>query len=110
MEPGDLIAVADREFADCAHRLVEWLVPMPDRVVRELREQGWSQVGCSGVTAELVGEEWVLAAQAGGSLLASFLCEVALVRDLSLPASEAVAVRSRAARQGRAQRAAQRRP
>ena len=55
MEPGDLIAVADREFADCAHRLVEWLVPMPDRVVRELREQGWSQVGCSGVTAELIG-------------------------------------------------------
>ena len=52
----------------------------------------------------------MLAAQAGGSLLASFLCEVALVRDLSLPASEAVAVRSRAARQGRAQRAAQRRP
>jgi hypothetical protein len=41
METGDLIAVADREFAGCAHRLVEWLVPMPDRVVRELREQGW---------------------------------------------------------------------
>ena len=43
-----------------------------------------------------------MAAQAGGSLLASFLCEVALLRDLSLPASEAVAVRSRAA--GRAER------
>jgi hypothetical protein len=41
METGDLIAVADRELADCAHRLVEWLVPMPDGVVRELRERGW---------------------------------------------------------------------
>jgi GNAT superfamily N-acetyltransferase len=41
METVELIAVADRELADCAHRLVEWLVPMPDGVVRELRERGW---------------------------------------------------------------------
>jgi GNAT superfamily N-acetyltransferase len=41
MEAGDLIAAADRELADCAHRFVEWMVPMPDRVVRELRERGW---------------------------------------------------------------------
>jgi len=41
MEAGELIAVADRELADCAHRLVEWMIPMPDGVVRELRGQGW---------------------------------------------------------------------
>jgi GNAT superfamily N-acetyltransferase len=41
METFELIAVADRELGDYAHRLVEWLVPMPDGVVRELRERGW---------------------------------------------------------------------
>ena len=41
MEAGEMIAAADRELAGCAHRLVEWMVPMPDRVVRELREKGW---------------------------------------------------------------------
>jgi len=41
METIELIAVAGRELGDCAHRLVESLVPMPDGVVRELRERGW---------------------------------------------------------------------
>jgi ribosomal protein S18 acetylase RimI-like enzyme len=37
----EMIAVADRELAGCPHRLVEWLVPMPDGVVTELRQRGW---------------------------------------------------------------------
>jgi ribosomal protein S18 acetylase RimI-like enzyme len=41
MEAGDMIAAADRELAGCAHRSVEWMVPMPDEVVGELRERGW---------------------------------------------------------------------
>ena len=41
MEAGEMIAAADRELAGCAHRLVEWMVPMPDGVVRELRARGW---------------------------------------------------------------------
>ena len=41
VEAGEMIAAADRELAGCAHRLVEWLIPMPDRVVGELRELGW---------------------------------------------------------------------
>lgn len=41
MEADEVIAAADRELADCAHRLVEWMFPMPDRVVRALRERGW---------------------------------------------------------------------
>jgi GNAT superfamily N-acetyltransferase len=41
MEAGEMVAAADREFAGCAHRLVEWLMPMPDPVVGELRRRGW---------------------------------------------------------------------
>jgi hypothetical protein len=41
MDAGETIAAADRELADCAHRYVEWMIPMPDRVVGELRETGW---------------------------------------------------------------------
>ena len=41
MDATEMIAAADRELAGCAHRLVEWMIPMPDRVVRELRERGW---------------------------------------------------------------------
>jgi GNAT superfamily N-acetyltransferase len=41
MQAGEMIAAADRELAGCAHRLVEWVVPMPDGVVRELRARGW---------------------------------------------------------------------
>jgi ribosomal protein S18 acetylase RimI-like enzyme len=41
MNADEMIAAADHELAGCAHRLVEWLVPMPDRVVRELHETGW---------------------------------------------------------------------
>lgn len=41
MGAGELIAAADRELADCAHRFVEWLIPMPDGVLNELRGQGW---------------------------------------------------------------------
>jgi GNAT superfamily N-acetyltransferase len=41
MEAGDMVAAADRELAGCAHRFVEWMIPMPDGVVGELRERGW---------------------------------------------------------------------
>ena len=41
MEASEMIAAADRALAGCAHRLAEWTVPMPDGVVRELRERGW---------------------------------------------------------------------
>lgn len=41
MEADEMIAAADRELAGCAHRLVEWVIPMPDRVVNELRDRGW---------------------------------------------------------------------
>lgn len=41
MDAGEMIAAADRELAGCAHRLVEWMVPMPDRVAGELRARGW---------------------------------------------------------------------
>jgi GNAT superfamily N-acetyltransferase len=41
MEAGEMIAAADRELVGCAHRFVEWMIPMPDGVVGELRERGW---------------------------------------------------------------------
>jgi GNAT superfamily N-acetyltransferase len=41
MDAGEMIAAADRELVGCAHRFVEWLIPMSDRVVGELRERGW---------------------------------------------------------------------
>ncbi|HWD64832.1 MAG TPA: GNAT family N-acetyltransferase [Solirubrobacteraceae bacterium] len=41
MDAREMIAAADRELADCAHRFVEWMIPMPERVVDELREMGW---------------------------------------------------------------------
>jgi ribosomal protein S18 acetylase RimI-like enzyme len=41
MDADEMIAAADRELAGCAHRLVEWMIPMPDRVVWELRKTGW---------------------------------------------------------------------
>lgn len=37
----EMIAVADRELVGCAHRLVEWMIPMPNQVVDDLRERGW---------------------------------------------------------------------
>ena len=30
MEAGEMIAAADRELTGCAHRFVEWMIPMPD--------------------------------------------------------------------------------
>src|SRR5436309_943008 len=39
MEASEMIAAADRELVGCAHRLVEWMTPMPDDVVGELRER-----------------------------------------------------------------------
>jgi ribosomal protein S18 acetylase RimI-like enzyme len=41
MEASEMIAAADRELAGCAHRFADWMTPMPDSVVRELRERGW---------------------------------------------------------------------
>jgi len=37
-----MIGAADRELVDCAHRFVESMIPMPARVVDELRERGWT--------------------------------------------------------------------
>jgi len=41
MTASEMIAVADRELVGCAHRLVEWMIPMPAGVVGDLRERGW---------------------------------------------------------------------
>lgn len=41
MSTAEMITAADRELAGCAHRFVEWTIPMPDGVVSELRERGW---------------------------------------------------------------------
>jgi GNAT superfamily N-acetyltransferase len=41
LDADEMIAAADRELADCPHRLVEWTIPMPDGVVGELRARGW---------------------------------------------------------------------
>ena len=41
MAAGEMAAAADRELAGCAHRFVEWMIPMPDDVVGELRSRGW---------------------------------------------------------------------
>lgn len=41
MDARGMIAAADRELADCAHRYVQWMIPMPEPVVGELRERGW---------------------------------------------------------------------
>src|SRR5512142_1221552 len=41
MEAREMVAAADRELGGCAHRLVEWSIPMPAGVVVGLREQGW---------------------------------------------------------------------
>jgi hypothetical protein len=41
MEAGEMITAADRELGGCAHRLVEWVIPMPDGVVGGLRALGW---------------------------------------------------------------------
>jgi len=41
MEASEMIAAADRELVDTAFRFVDWTIPMPDRVVGELRERGW---------------------------------------------------------------------
>ncbi len=41
MEASEMIPAADRELVGCAHRLAEWMTPMPDGVVSELRERGW---------------------------------------------------------------------
>src|SRR4051794_22766251 len=40
MEAGEMIAAAERELTGCAHRFVEWTIPMPDSVAGELRERG----------------------------------------------------------------------
>ncbi len=41
MDTDEMIEAADRELAGCAHRFVEWVLPMPDRVVAELGVRGW---------------------------------------------------------------------
>lgn len=41
MEADEMIAAADRELVGCAHRLVEWMIPMPHGVANDLRKRGW---------------------------------------------------------------------
>ncbi len=41
MEAGEMTEAAHRELAGCAHRLVEWMIPMPGGVISELRARGW---------------------------------------------------------------------
>jgi ribosomal protein S18 acetylase RimI-like enzyme len=41
MDASEMIALADRELADCTHRFVEWMIPMPGSVVADLRQRGW---------------------------------------------------------------------
>jgi GNAT superfamily N-acetyltransferase len=41
MQASEMIAAADRELIGCAHRLAEWMTPMPDAVVGGLREREW---------------------------------------------------------------------
>jgi GNAT superfamily N-acetyltransferase len=41
MDADEMIAAADRELAGCAHRFAEWMIPIPNGVVCELRERGW---------------------------------------------------------------------
>jgi predicted GNAT family acetyltransferase len=39
-----MIVAADRELAGCAHRFADWMIPMPDGVVGELRARGWMAI------------------------------------------------------------------
>jgi ribosomal protein S18 acetylase RimI-like enzyme len=41
MGASEMIAATERALSGCAHRFAEWMIPMPDAVVRELRERGW---------------------------------------------------------------------
>jgi ribosomal protein S18 acetylase RimI-like enzyme len=77
LQAGAMIAAADRELVGCAHRFVEWLIPMPDGVLGELRERGW-------VAASLVfllhdGREL---AEGGGELVEVDYDEVRELRDI----------------------------
>jgi ribosomal protein S18 acetylase RimI-like enzyme len=77
LQAGEMIAAADRELVGCAHRFVEWLIPMPDGVLAELRERGW-------VAAPLVfllhdGRE---RSEGGGELIEVDYDEVRELRDI----------------------------
>jgi hypothetical protein len=77
LQTGAMTAAADRELVGCAHRFVEWLIPMPDNVLGELRERGW-------VAAPLVfllhdGREL---AEGGGELVEVDYDEVRRLRDI----------------------------
>lgn len=41
MDAIEMVAAADRELLGCAHRFAEWMIPIPDGVVGELRDRGW---------------------------------------------------------------------
>jgi hypothetical protein len=41
MEAAEMVRAADRELTGCAHRFVEWMIPMPGGVIGELRDRGW---------------------------------------------------------------------
>jgi GNAT superfamily N-acetyltransferase len=41
MKASEMIVAADRELVGCAHRFADWMMPMPDGVVGDLRERGW---------------------------------------------------------------------
>lgn len=42
MPAAEMIAAADRELVGCAHRMVEWMIPMPDCVVGSCGSGGGS--------------------------------------------------------------------
>jgi ribosomal protein S18 acetylase RimI-like enzyme len=77
LKAGAMIATADRELVGCAHRFVEWLIPIDDGVLGELRERGW-------VAAALVfllhdGRE---IAEGGGELVEVDYDDVRELRDI----------------------------
>jgi hypothetical protein len=44
MEASAMIVAADRELVGCAHRFADWMIPMPDGVVGELRARAWMAI------------------------------------------------------------------
>src|ERR1700712_1784816 len=40
MEAAEMITAADRELTGCAHRLVEWMIPMAGSVIGEVPGRG----------------------------------------------------------------------
>jgi ribosomal protein S18 acetylase RimI-like enzyme len=41
MSAQEMVEAADHQLADCPHRFAEWVVPMPEEVISELRARDW---------------------------------------------------------------------